>query len=404
MNASPTPAASRSGATLIELLASMAILSVLILVLSMMLESAMGRFRRGTDAVQQRGGARVAAEWIERDLASHLSSRPAALPRLPDGIGEIQRAFFEGRLFLPFEANRRQSSDGTEGSFANAAAGFGTLAFATRPSLRPGEPEAAAPALVGYYVAYARHSPLAKGGQAGMKLFRHYRRGGHPTAEGYADGLIHRVSLATNDERDPSADPRPLAEPNTAAVRQGRFDNAALPLLFAKRLGRAGDLPRPVDAVQPWPVHPVRERLASPPPSYDPARGSAKDWDDPSSAVHDSVFPDEVVCDHVVRFEVAPYRRVVLEDGGSALMGAAELNVHLGLGGGDEWPALVVPDFVDLVIATITEPLALRLARYEDWLVDWPNDNPASWGEARREIERELRTHRFRIALPPRSA
>ena len=66
---------SSAGTTLIELMASMAILSVLLVVLGSTLEVALGRFRSGTDKQVSHGGANLAVAWIEADLASHLSSR-----------------------------------------------------------------------------------------------------------------------------------------------------------------------------------------------------------------------------------------------------------------------------------------------------------------------------------------
>ncbi len=393
----PDKATNRRAATLIELLASMAILSVLILVLGTMLDSALGRFRGGTESARQRGGARAAAEWIERDLASHLSSRPANLPRLPDGTTEAQRDFFEGRLLLPFEIHRKSGTDGTR-SFANAAPEFGSLAFA---ALLPDPGGGSIPAIVGYYVTYTRDSPFAGDTRAGMKLFRHCRRCGHPTAEGYADGLLRHASLAINDAFDGTI--RPLGEPNPAALRQGRFENAALPFLLAHRLDPApGATPR--SAAQPWPALPVMDRLPSPPPSLQPPRGSVADWENPASPVHESVFPDETICDHVVRFELTPYRRVVLPDGNSILMGAAELNQHLGLDGGDEWPALVAPDLIEIVIAVVPGETALRLTRYEDWIVDWARADAGDAPPGLRQLVEASRTHRFRIALPTRSA
>jgi hypothetical protein len=72
------------------------------------------------------------------------------------------------------------------------------------PALAPvdDEPRETPPAVVGYYVAYARHSPLAGDDGAGMKLFRHYRPGGHPTGEGYADGLLLHATRSINDDGD----------------------------------------------------------------------------------------------------------------------------------------------------------------------------------------------------------
>jgi prepilin-type N-terminal cleavage/methylation domain-containing protein len=86
MNPAPRPdkTPKRRGTTLIELLSAMAILSILVLVLATMLGAAFDRFRESAEAVEQRGDARVALGWIERDLAGHVASRHASLPRLPD--------------------------------------------------------------------------------------------------------------------------------------------------------------------------------------------------------------------------------------------------------------------------------------------------------------------------------
>jgi hypothetical protein len=95
--------------------------------------------------------------------------------------------------------------------------------------------------------------------------------------------------------------------------------------------------------------------------------------------VHDSVFPDEAICDHLVRFELKPFRRIKLPSGGSSLMGASALNQHLGLSGSDEWPALVAPDLIEVVITVVDEVTARRLYRYEDWIIDWDRvESPAA--------------------------
>lgn len=393
----------RRGTTLVELLAAMAVLSIFVLVLGQMLESSLGRFREVSETRGQRDGIRVAAEWIERDLACPLSPRPATLSRLPAAASEVQREFFEGRLLLPFEIDRVSGIGGVaDRSFANAAPEFSSLAFVARVPDAGRDPGKPSPSIVGYYVAYARHSPLAGESKAGMKLFRHFRRGGHPEAEGYADGLLRHVSLAVNDARAGAAGPPPaLDAPNPAAVRLGRFENADLPFLLARRAAPGGSGSR--EAAQPWPSLPVREHLLAPPPTFAPARGAAADWEDPASFVHESIFPDEPICDHVVRFELKPCRYVDLADGSRTLMGAAELNRHLGLAGGDEWPVLVVPDFIDLVIAVIPEKEALRLERYEDWIFDWEEDTLASLPPDRQRLVRAARVRTFRLALPPRS-
>jgi len=399
----PLPRPARAGSTLVELLASMAILSVLLVVLGSTLEVAMGRFRSGAEKSEKEGGARVAAQWLERDLASLVCSRPARLPRLPAGTTAVQREFFENRIFLPVEINRRSGTGMTEArSFQNAAPGFDSIVFAT-------ERGEGSPAIAGYYVAYARHSPLSGEGAAGMKLFRHFRPGGSQSGmsrfgDGYAAGLIHYTSHEINDiwdESGPGAARLP-GQGNTAALRRGRFQNADLPFLLARRFTGFATM-SPVAATQPWPANPVREWLSAPPPSFQPRRGTAGDWDDPDSPVHDSVFPDEAVCDHVVKFELVPRLRVTLADGRSELMDAAALNRHLGLPNGDEWPALVAPGFIEMTIATISEKAALTLTKPEDWRIDLTSTDPGSWSPQRRFIEREMQTRHFQIPLPPRT-
>jgi hypothetical protein len=119
--------------------------------------------------------------------------------------------------------------------------------------------------------------------------------------------------------------------------------------------------------------------------------------------VHDSVFPDEAICDHLVRFELKPFRRVSLPSGGSSLMDASALNQHLGLSGGDEWPALVAPDLIEVVITVVDEVTARRLSRYEDWIIDWDRVESPAATTADRALLATSRTTRQRIALPART-
>lgn len=396
---------SSAGTTLIELMASMAILSVLLVVLGSTLEVALGRFRSGTDKQVSHGGANLAVAWIEADLASHLSSRSSNLPRLPEAVSPVQREFFENKLLLPFEINRTQGTGMPEGrSFQNAAPEFASLAFVTHRALTGIEAGEEGPSIVGYYVSYARNSPLGGDERRGMKLFRHFRRGLPGLGDGGSTGIILHVSQAINDQWDETAPgaSRPLEAPNESAVRQGQFRNQDLPFLLSSRVSSREDM-TPVFATQPWPSYPVVERLGSPPPTFSPDRGSEAAWRDPSHPVHDSVFPDEPMCDHVVRFELTPYRRVVLSDGTTEVMDAAALNGHLGLPESGEWPVLVTPDFIEVLITTVNEKAALTLRRYDDWIIDWEQTDPVLWSEGRKIIEREMATHRYRVQLPPRS-
>ncbi len=386
------------GTTLVELLASMGILSILLLTLGATLEVALGRFRSGAEKVDRAGDARVVVQWMKRDLSSALISRPARFPRLPTGTITEQREFFEGRLFLPFEINRTHGTGPVNGgSFQNAAPGFDSIVFATRGA-------GAGPAIVGYYVAYARNSPLGGDDSAGMKLFRHYRRGGSHHGDGYAGGLLRFWSHQVNDSWDEAApgSARAAGAENPAAVRRGRFENVDLPFLLAQRFENPLTM-TPVAATQPWPANPVREWLTAPPPDYHPDRGSAEQWADPTSPLHEVVFPDESICDHVVQFQLEPRRRVTLDDGTSELMDAAALNRHLGLSGEDEWPVLVAPDVIEMTLTTISEEAALTLTEPDDWIVDPAASASGNPTPRRRLLERDRRTHHFHIPLPRRT-
>lgn len=398
-----SPSSSRSraaGSSLVELLISMGIFSILLLVLSSTLGVALERFRSAAETVDRAGEARVAAQWLERDLSSVVTSRPARLARLPNGTTPVRRAFFEDRFFLPIEINRTGGTGPATWkarSFQNAAPGFDSIVFAT-------EGAGTGPAIAGYYVAYARKSPLSGEDSAGMKLFRHYRPGANHSGDGYAGGLIlfcsHQINDSWDEARPGSA--RAAGLENPAAVRRGRFENAELPFFLAQRC-EDFDTMSPVAATQPWPANPVRGWLSAPPPDYQPDRGNAEQWADPASRLHDSVFPDEAVCDHVVRFQLEPRRRVRLDDGTSELMDAAALNRHLGLSGEDEWPVLVAPDFIEVTLATISENAALTLREPDQWIVDdtvSPTGRPSL---QRRLIERGMKTHRFQIPLPRRA-
>lgn len=394
------------GTTVLELMAVMAIFSVLLVMLGVALETAMGRFRKGAEVTGHQTGVEATRSILEADLASVFSQRPAKLPRLPDRVTARQREFFEDKVFLPFEINRKTGTGvSIPVSIQNAAPHFATLVFTTRQGL-PGENlTSSSPAIVAYYVAYVRHSPLAGNIGAGMKLFRHFRRAGDHTGDAYAAGYLLSCSLKMNDAWDEQkkGKSRPFSEPNPATIRQGVFENAAQPFLFSARITNLKDL-TPLRATQPWPVNPLRERLTEAPPQFHPLRGSSDEWANPESDVHDSVFPDEPVCDHVIRFTLTPYRRVVEEDGSAKLMRAAEINQYLGLKGGDEWPVLVLPDFIEVTIITVGETVAKSLTEYEDWMIDWKNENSATWSSIRKRIEREQRTFQFRVSLPRRSA
>lgn len=393
------PSAAQRAATLVELLAAMAVLSIFVYLLSRMLESSLGRFRHTADGRQLRGGLEAAIACLERDLEHQLRPRLAALPPLPQSASAAQREIFEGRLVLPFEVDRQLGQGAAlPRSFPNAAPEFSSLAFVARLPKAGAGAESPAPALVGYYVAYARHSPLRGEDGSGMKLFRHFRPGGHPHGEGYADGMIRYVARSLHDpwSADPTS-PEALAKaPSRPLVLMG---NREIPFLMARRLSPDGF--GWIEAAPAWPRYPSRPHLTVPPPSLSPRRGRAEEWEDPQSSVHDSLFPDEVICEHVVRFELHPWRRVRQADGRIVLMGARELNLHLGLDNGDEWPVLVRPDGIDLLLGILPEREARRLESYEAWLFPWSDEEFRTLPPPRQRIAQAARLVKKRLHLSP---
>ena len=104
----------------------------------------------------------------------------------------------------------------------------------------------------------------------------------------------------------------------------------------------------------------------------------------------------------VVRFEVRPYRRVATGAGVVKVMDAVALNAHLGLGGGDEWPVLVAPDFIDLRLGVVDSDTAAKLTTKEDWYFDWSKTDSANWTWQRSLVEREMRVFDVRVHIRQR--
>lgn len=397
------------GVSFLEVLAAIGILSVLVYALSAMLSVALARFQTEADRMERSGGMRSVAEWMERDLAAASPSRFAHLPRLSPEITDRQREFFENRILLPFEINRRQGKGAKHGrSVANAAPKFGSLVFTAEAGGDYSTGDRQLPSIVAYYVAFAKDVPGEEGGRAGMKLFRHVRRSGHPTGEGYADGILHLMMREVNDGWSGSTARGAVSWEtlNPAALRKGILHNRDLPFFFSKRILPAakGGISSNIqmrDIVHPWPRGAIQDRLVAVPPSLHPSRGSPADWSNPASAVHNVVFPDEVLCDYVVRFELTAYRRVRRSEGQTEWMDGRQLNEYLGLSNEDEWPVLVKPDRIELTLATVPEHIAKSLESYEDWLVNWDHVEEQGQTPAQRRIIQHHRSQTFRFTLPP---
>ena len=423
MNLRTTNGTTRA-ASLIELLVSMAILSFIFIVLSSALELSLGQFRRSVDRSENVVSAQASLDWIRRDLESIVSQRFANLARLPDDVTDNQREFFENRLFYPVEIDRRSGTLMPEPrSFQNAHPDFDSIAFMARLPMdaqfsvaydsarRADEPESvieaavsweamARASIIGYYVAYTYDSPLAGERRAAMRLHRHYRPGDSKLSQGYASGFAIHASQKINDAYDEigSGGAREPDTPNPAAVRQGKFANDEIPFLFSRFVANPAS-GNSIFATQPWPKYPIPQLLKSPPPTLYPDRGTADDWDDRGNIVHETVFHDEPLAHNVVRFEVEAYREVESESGSIESMDAVAINEHLELSGGDEWPALVTPTFIDVTLSVVKETAARRLRNPEDWIVDWSETDENQWSESRKLIEDNLQTFRLRIPV-----
>lgn len=392
-----------SGATLLELITAMSILLVILLMLSTALDASLGQFRHSTDLTVKRTSARAALQWLQQDLETITLPQPARVAPLPSSVTSEQREFFSDRYIYPTEINRSSHSGDLE-SLPNAAPEFDQFCFVSQipetllldpaSNAAAGNP-ASAPSIVGYYVAFTRNSPLKGDTLASMKLFRHFRPGKAIDGGRYASGFLQYCHEEINDTVDPS---RNLSEPNPAAIRRGIFSNSELPSLLGMRLpdGLASD---PVETQAAWPVFPLAEYLKKPPAALNPNRGSPKDWTDPEHPVHDTIFPDESLCRNVVRFEIEAEKRVETGNNIYETLKATELNDHLGLNNGDEWPCLVVPDYINITIAVVNEGTARTLTRYEDWIVDWSETNASDWSESRKKIERGLQTFTLRVRV-----
>lgn len=381
------------GFSLIELLTSMAVLSVLLLMLTQALDASLKNWVKVSSTTNLQSDLRSAAAWLRKDLGAAVTTRYANLPR--GDFPESQRQFFENRLLFPVEIDREESSGALEKSFENAADGFSQIAFIMRATdgtlsqslIDRASTESSQVAdtvrsdssfsdgsLAGFYVAWTRDSPLGDDSRRSMKLYRHFRPSGPSWGAGRSRGVIAAVSSTINDEfTKPSSSPKSLPPANKAILRQGKFSNAAFPFLFAERFDQqpeAGTV-TPVSAPQPWPA------LSSDKPS--PPSFGWDEWNDPESTLNEYLFADEPLIERVVRFEIQPYRRVTYPDGTTDVLGTEGIVDLLGHSSSD-WPALVAPHFLEITIGVVPDTVANLLSDEDDWLIDWANAKPSATG------------------------
>ncbi|MDF1659935.1 MAG: prepilin-type N-terminal cleavage/methylation domain-containing protein [Verrucomicrobiales bacterium] len=391
----------RCGASLIELLAAMSILSVILLMLSTALDASLGQFRISTDRSVNRSSGRAALQWIEQDLRTTVLPIPLPFASTPNTTTNTQREFFSERSFLPFEINRLRNADNLS-SLPNAANEFGRLCFAAwldeELILDPGSnidtAQGTQISLVGYYVAFTKDTPLASDNTASMKLFRHLRPASPFQGGRYSSGFLLHNHLKINASLNLD---RPLDERDSAAIRRGNFTNRSLPALIGMRREDPAD--PAIKGSPAWPALPLSDYLLSPPPSLTPNRGEITAWQTAGSSVHDTVFPDQPVCSNVIRFELEAFRRLETSPGILENLDAEGVNSHFGLNGGSEWPCLVVPDYLKLTLSIVSESVATTLTNYQDWIIDWAIEDPSQWSDTRKRIEGGIQTFEIQIQV-----
>ena len=420
------------GFSLVEIMTATVIVALLVLILAQILTMTARTWARAQRASDIFHEGRVAMDFLRRDLAAAVGSRPAPMPRLPEESSDPQRAVFEGRILVPFAVDRQRGDELSGQSFLNGEdpeTGFGSLAFVQTSPLggqfygsftgsAPGQSRVAPGlgwgsgvtladlSLCGYYVAYTRNSALA-GSASSMKLFRHLRPSGNPgiagpsVSRGYLQHVINEINR--RDERwagDPDDLPTLLA---------GDFANHHQPFLMTRSILSADDF-RGMPTMQPWPINaPLRAGgqrpdLPVPPDPFPPPDRSDPDLlVNPNHPAHGYLYPDEPLVRNVVRFELKPYRWVDIEPENPEgeverrLMGTRELNVHLELPVDQEWPVLVTPDFIDVTLGVISDETAAKLPERSDWIIDWSPTNSVVPGWQEDLVRQEMKLFRSRI-------
>ncbi|MEO0446025.1 MAG: prepilin-type N-terminal cleavage/methylation domain-containing protein [Verrucomicrobiota bacterium] len=397
------------GFTLLEVLVSMSILSILTLALAELFSFASESWSRQAGEQDNRADLVESARLVEEDLQAAFVGREARWVHFdPSGIGTqtLRDAFtdlLQHRMMLPFEVNRRIGiGNQTSLPFAEpevrGMTPFSTLAFAAnRPDAGALLPEtfaverygntlvsssaaaktASDACLVGYYVAYTRNSPLATELDSSMKLYRHFRPSGVSFGMGQAGSTLRYASHVVNK----------------IAIPSRSFANQNLDFLLAYHAPDPDEITK-VASLPPWPL------WGDWAPSAQPDRSQISAWEDPHSSLHESLPGDLPLALNVVRFEVRPYKRMkVLGDW--ELMGTERLVASLGLPD-DEWPALIVPDLIEVVLGVVPPETAAILTRAEDWMVKWVPDSDEVLEPRTTQaevIQRSVRTIRFQVSL-----
>jgi len=401
------------GFSLLELLISMTLLATMAVLLAELFAFSAETWSNQAGGLDVAVDLQAGADVLRSDLAAAYPGRPAMalsfdpdhgnLAHLREDSELLYEAWFQNRMRFPFEVDRtagngdRVSLPHAEPREVDGRKVFSTLAFAAvKPdagamlptalhedrfgALAPlgGDPvEPAEFCLIGYYVAYTKDSPLTTDPGSSFKLYRHVRPAAMSLGIGQAGSTLRAFATRFREQHLPGAE----------------FANRDLDFFFAYHSPHRRN-PKRVAGERPWPRGGEYE-----PAGVRPSRDELGHWKDPDSTLYDYLFGDAPLIQNVVRFQVRPYKRVLV-GGTTTWMDTAELVDHLQLPDPD-WPVLVLPDMLDVIVSVIPPDAAAKLTRKEDWLVSWDGDQPvAEDTAANRVIRATVRTRRFQVHLP----
>lgn len=354
--------------TLIEVITAVAIFSFILVALSYVLDASLNQLRYRTTSKEVTGNYRTLFDSLRTDVQGAEVDSPVE-HSFGDTLSAALAQLVNGRAFLPFEIDR-ENGQGLTRSFVNAESGYSSLLFASKTAASYAHPlreelrmnglsdfnqsadSLSEICLIGYYVAYTKDSESSD--RYSMKLYRHFRPGGITFGNGHSNGIIAYCGDLMNP-----------VSPRT--VLDGQiFLNKQMPFLMTFRYTDAFQYIREA-VTQPWPKFAETVSLVSPPPTETPPNYNSKSWKEPSAAIHDFLFPDEIVVSNVLEFQCVPYVKIETASGVVELFDTERLNQRLGLSQ-DDWPVFVKPDFIDVSLAVLGEEAAVQLTDKTEWI------------------------------------
>ena len=388
----------RLGFSLVEILISLAIISIILFVLSLALGVSLDALRNHSSSNSIQTSVRTAVRSIEADLEGVVVDQPSSFSFGSQSI-EGRARFLNRKKFMPIAINRTEGADQGQ-SFVNSESGFSSLLFASsistsryyhplREQIRFSDGEGLGDfnqsaeaigevSICGYYVAYTNNSDRQDDGKS-MKLYRHFRSGGITYDDGHSNGVLAFCS----DVFDPVSE--------RTVLNGSDWGNRSLPNILSKRYTRPG-LFTAANVTQPWPL--FGDGFSGiEPPGFD--SGS---WSDPDHGIHKFVFGDEPIMANVLEFECKPYKKVETSPGVFELFDSGALNAYLGVSNKD-WPILIKPDFIDVSLGVVGADAVLIMKDKSDWQMPNMDVRLDQLSSIDRIKRRQLQRFSFRVNI-----